>query len=60
MTIDKFKVTIYTTKNLNETELENLCQDLDEIEIKDKVYGMIRELLRERINSNFGIDVEVE
>lgn len=60
MVIDKVVIRLYTNKNLNETELESLSEDLNELDIKQKIYSSIRELLRERIHANYGIDIEVD
>lgn len=60
MILNSFKVIISTKRNLTDLALENLAEQLSELDIEQKVYGSIRELIRERISSDYDVDVEIK
>lgn len=61
MKMIEFKVTITMNSSVKVTgpELDAICEELQDLDIRQKVYGSIRELLRERIASKFGMKVEI-
>lgn len=60
MKMVEFRVVVRCpTELLSDTEMESLSELLSDLDIEQKVYGSIRELIRECIDSKYNLDVEV-
>lgn len=61
MKMIEFKITITMDSSIKVTglELDAICEELQDLDIRQKVYVSIHELLRKRIASKFGMKVEI-
>ena len=56
----KATLTIEAPGNLSAAELKRITQDIEELELLDKLFGATRELLRERVTNGHRLAVFLE